>query len=106
MSGRKVMDEGMQSHEHESRLRHQLRILRRGIPLILLTIVLVTGASIILSLRQEHLYRASADVFLGTLSVASDLTGQAQSSYDPVRAAETQAQLAGLPAVSQRALKD
>ena len=96
----------MQSHEHESRLRHQLRTLRRGAPLALLVTALMAAAAIGLSARQDHLYKASADVFLGSQSAASDLTGVSQFYYDPIRAAETQARLANLPAVSQRALTD
>ena len=82
-------------------MRHQLRILRRGAPLVLLVTALMAAAAIGLSLRQDHLYKASADVFLGSQSAASDLTGVSQFYYDPVRAAETQARLANLPAVSR-----
>ena len=99
-----IQGRALQSHEHESRLRHQLRIFRRGAPLIVLVALLVTGAAVALSLRQDKLYRATADVFLGSQSAASDLTGLSQFYYDPVRQAETQARLAGLPAVSERAL--
>lgn len=71
---------------------------------MLLTTALVTAAAYFVSERQEKLYKASADVFLGTQNLAATLTSAPQPSVDPVRAAQTQAELARVPEVAQRAL--
>ena len=44
--------------------RDQLATLRRGAPLVLATTAVVTLLAVGLSLRQESLYRATADVFI------------------------------------------
>ena len=63
----------------------------------------VVAATVYVSLRQTKLYRASADVFLGSQNVASSVSGLTQQT-DPTRDAITQASLADTPAVAQRAL--
>jgi polysaccharide biosynthesis transport protein len=83
-----------------SQLTHQLQVLKRGAWIVLLTTVLVTGAAVALSLRQESLYKASADVFVGSGDITQDLTGD--FNRDPVRTLATQASIARLPAVAQR----
>jgi succinoglycan biosynthesis transport protein ExoP len=70
---------------------------------VALTAVAVTAAAIAISMRQEALYQASADVFLDSESVSTDLTGI--SNGDPERTLSTQARLARLPAVAERALR-
>ena len=87
-----------------TRLSHQLQVLRRGAWLVLLTAVLVAGAAVGVSLRQDALYRTSADVFLESESFAADLT-EVQGG-DPERDIKTQARLARLPAVAERALEE
>jgi polysaccharide biosynthesis transport protein len=71
---------------------------------VLLTTALVTAAAYFVSERQEKLYEASADVFLGTQNLGAVLTNAPQPSVDPVRAAQTQAELARVPDVARRAL--
>jgi len=89
----------------ESGLAHYLRVLRRGAWLIVLTTVVVTGLAVYLSLRQTRLYEASADVFLNTQNLAASLSNIQPFYVDPQRAAETQASLARVPAVADKAVR-
>jgi polysaccharide biosynthesis transport protein len=78
--------------------------LRRGLPIIVLTVAVGVGAAVYLSLHQTRLYQASADVFLNTQNPATSVSNVQPVSEDPQRAAETQASLARVPAVAKRAL--
>ena len=89
--------------DEQTRLGHQLGVLRREAWLVALTVVAVAAAAIGISMRQEALYQASADVFLSSEHLSADLTGIA--SGDPQRILSTQARLARLPAVAERALR-
>ena len=85
-----------------------LRIVRRRKWIILFATVLVAGASIALSMRQEALYQASAQVLLKYQNLASGLTGIQDLStvyQDPARMAETQTQIAMSPAVAARVVE-
>jgi capsular exopolysaccharide synthesis family protein len=95
----------MSNHPDETRLSHQLRVLKRGIWLIALTTILVTAAAVALSLRQEDQFQATADVFIGSDTLSADLTA-GTVSRDPERDLSTQARLAQLPQVAARALSD
>src|SRR5687768_9430253 len=91
----------MPNHMQEgSQLTHQLQVLKRGAWIVLLTTALVTAAAVALSLRQESLYKSSADVFVGSGDITQDLTGD--FNRDPVRTLATQASIARLPVVAQR----
>lgn len=92
-------------HSTELGLTHYLHVLRRGLWIILLTVALVTGAAVYTSLRQEKLYRSSADIFLGTQNLAQSVSNIQVPYTDPVRAAATQVDLARTPAVAVQALK-
>jgi capsular exopolysaccharide synthesis family protein len=72
--------------------------------LILLTTAVITALAVYVSLRQTRLYEASADVFLNTQNLAASLSNIQPVYVDPQRAAETQARLARVPAVAQRAI--
>lgn len=85
-------------------MRHQFGVLRRGLWLILLTAAITTAAATYLSMRQSALYKTSAEVFLNQQNLAASLTNVALPYTDPVRAAETQANLARLPAVAEQAV--
>src|SRR5918997_5473304 len=88
-----------------SALSHYLRVVRRGAWIVILTTVVVTGLAILTSRAQEEVYESSADVFLsGAQNQPSNLSDLAQVYTDPVRAVETQARLARVPAVAHRAL--
>lgn len=89
-----------------SALSHYLRVLRRGAWIVLLTTVVVTGLAIVSSRAQEKVFEASADVFLaGARNLPSNISDIPQVYADPVRALETQASLARVPEVAERALE-
>jgi capsular exopolysaccharide synthesis family protein len=62
------------------------------------------AAAVYFSLRQSRLYQASADVFLNTQNPATAISNVQPVAEDPQRAAETQARLARVPTVAERAL--
>jgi capsular exopolysaccharide synthesis family protein len=70
-----------------------------------MAVAVATTAAVYASLRQQSLYRASSDVFLSTQDLVAALSNVQLPYVDPVRAAETQSDLAQTPAVAQRALK-
>jgi polysaccharide biosynthesis transport protein len=85
-----------------------LNLLRRRKLIIVVTAVLVASVAVALSLRQTKIYQASADVLLSRQSLASALTQTSDPilSTDPVRIAQTQVDIARLPAVAQQATKN
>jgi succinoglycan biosynthesis transport protein ExoP len=91
----------------ESTLRDYLRVVRRRSWIIFLTAAVVTVAAVAFSLRQEKLFRASAEVLLSRQNLAAALTGTPDTSgaSDPARTAQTQAELARVPEVARRALR-
>jgi succinoglycan biosynthesis transport protein ExoP len=88
-----------------SPLRHHFGVLRRGLWIILLTAVAGTALAVFLSKRQTPLYRSSAAVFISTQSLAAALSNVDLPSTDPTRLSQTQADLARLPAVAERAVE-
>jgi len=69
--------------------------------------VIVTAAAVLFSLRQESLYRASAEVLLSNQNLASALTGTQQSTgvtLQADRVAQTQADLARVATVARRTI--
>ena len=74
-------------------------MLRRGAPLIVLSMVLLAFLAVVLSSRQESLYEATADVFIDTKNVGSSLADVNSSGFEPVRVLETQALVARVPAI-------
>src|SRR5438128_12169906 len=87
-------------------LRDYLHVARRRKWIIALAIVLVPLVAVGLSLHQRKMYRASAEVLLATPNVANQLNGITDSglSQDAERFAQTQADLARVPAVARGAL--
>jgi succinoglycan biosynthesis transport protein ExoP len=75
---------------------------------ILQAVVLVSVAAVTLSLRQEEMSRASAQVLLSNQNLANALTGVQQTggvSLQADRVAQTQADLARVPLVATRTLR-
>jgi succinoglycan biosynthesis transport protein ExoP len=72
---------------------------------VLATLVVFTAGAVFLSLRQERLYRSSAEVFLNSQDLVAALSNVAVSYFDPVRDSQTQADLAATPAVAKRAIE-
>jgi capsular exopolysaccharide synthesis family protein len=88
-----------------SALVHYLHVLRRGAWIIVVCTAIAAASSVFASLRQEALYQASADVFLNSQNLAATLSNVPVPSTDPVREATTQADLARIPDVAERALQ-
>jgi len=72
---------------------------------VVITVALGAGSGFFLSLNQQKLFRASADVFLNTQNLAVALSNVQLPWVDPVREVETQADLARTPDVAGRALR-
>jgi Mrp family chromosome partitioning ATPase len=88
-------------------LRDYLRVARRRKWMIAAAIVLVPLIAVALSLQQQKMYRATAEVLLATPNVANQLTGITDPAVtqDAARRAQTQADLARVPDVARGALR-
>jgi polysaccharide biosynthesis transport protein len=87
-----------------SGFRQYALMLRRGAPVVVLAMVLLAAAAGFLSMRQEPLYKATADVFIDTKNVGSSIADVNQSGVQSERVLETQALVARVPAVVRSAL--
>lgn len=86
-------------------LRHYLQMVLRRKWTILLPTILVPAVLVGLSLRQEKLYQATAQVVVNQQDVANQiLTGVGGTGGDPERDLQTQAAVARSPAVTAKAL--
>lgn len=87
-------------------LRDHLRIVSRRKWIILACALLAPATAVALSLRQQALYEASADVLLSRQDLAAALTNTNDplASQDAERLAETQVNVARVPRVAGRAL--
>jgi polysaccharide biosynthesis transport protein len=87
-------------------LRDYLQVIRRRKWVILLAVVAAPLVSVLLAMRQQPLYAASADVLLSRQSLANTLDGtQDPTAYlQAERFAQTQVDLAGAPDIAQRTL--
>lgn len=94
-------------HQEASALRDYLRVVRRRKWIILQALVLVPLAAVVLSLQQRALYQSYADVLLSRQNIGADLSGISDPSfyYQPERVAQTQAELARVPAVAKRVVR-
>jgi polysaccharide biosynthesis transport protein len=89
-----------------SNLRDYLTTLRRRKWLIAQAVVLLPAVAIALSLHQQKLFRAHAEVLLSHQNLANQLTGTSDPTQfqQPDRVAQTQADLARVPEVARRTL--
>jgi tyrosine-protein kinase len=78
---------------------HPLAVLRRGVPIVAATTVIVAVLAVIFSLQQDSRYSASAEVFV-TQSVENAVAGIPVLSSDPQRVIATQAEVARVPRVA------
>jgi len=74
---------------------------------IILMTVIVPIVALGVSLQQQKVYRATAEVLLDRQDLGAALTGipSADANADPERYARTQAAIASVPAVARRAIK-
>jgi succinoglycan biosynthesis transport protein ExoP len=85
----------------------RLRVLRRGVLIVVATGALVTAIAVGASLSQQKLYESSVDVFLagGAADLPPGLADQGNSGpSNPERTSKTKANLARVPAIARRAL--
>jgi succinoglycan biosynthesis transport protein ExoP len=96
------------SHHDGSSLSTYVRVLRRRKWIVLACALLLPLAAFFYASRQEKLYQSSAQVYLNKQDIGSALTGIDNQALfvDEDRAAQTQVNLASVPAVAQLALKD
>jgi RNA polymerase sigma-70 factor (ECF subfamily) len=96
-----------EERDHGGSLREYLRVVRRRKWVIFQAVLLVPAAAVVLSLQQQKLYRASADVLLVQQNLATQLNGITDPTvYQQAdRKAQTQADLARSPEVARRALE-
>jgi succinoglycan biosynthesis transport protein ExoP len=96
---------GLRVTQH-SNLRDYLTTLRRRKWLIAQAVVLMPAVAVALSLHQQTLFRAHAEVLLSHQNLANQLTGTTDPTQfqQPDRIAQTQADLARVPEVAQRTL--
>ena len=92
---------------HASSLRDYSRVLWRRRMTLLVVAVLVPAVAVAMAVRQSPVYQADAQVLLSGDNLAATLTGVDSTSLftDPVRVAETQAELASVPAVAEGVAK-
>ena len=95
------------SSTHATTLRDYLQVIRRRKWVIVLAVLLVPLAALAFSLHQQAQYQGTAQVLLSSQDLGNQLTGtQDTSVYTPAdRRAQTQADLARVPAVAQRAIR-
>ena len=93
--------------QEPSSLATYLHLLRRRKWVLLVCALVVPAVAFFFSARQEAIYQSSAEVYLNKQDIGSAITGiENQTLFvDEDRAAETQANLASVPAVAERALK-
>jgi tyrosine-protein kinase len=88
-------------------LQTYLAVIRRRAGIIVLAVLLVPLAAVLFSRHQEKLYQASSQVLLSRQNLANSLTG----TQDPTvyvqadRIAQTQADVARVPAIAVRLLR-
>lgn len=95
-----------QAATHVSTLRDYLQVARRRKWIIVLAAVIVPLAALAYSVNQQTQYEGSAQVLLSSQDLGTQLAGtQDPNVYTPAdRRAQTQAELARVPAVATRAI--
>lgn len=95
------------SSQHVSTLRDYVAVVRRRKLVVIAVVVVLTAAAGVLSHRQQAMYESTAQVLLssGDLGAALTNTPAANGNDTPDRLAQTQADLARVPSVAQRAVQ-
>ena len=88
--------------EEQTVLQRYLEVLRRRKWVVAVAVVVTPAAAFALSLGEARSYRATAEVLLSHQNLAAALTNTTdpQANQLPDRFAQTQAELAGEPAVA------
>jgi polysaccharide biosynthesis transport protein len=93
------------SKEQTPVVRDYLQVLSRRRWVVLLVLLTVPVAAVVLSLRQEARYEAVAEVLQTDGDSAATLLGSSSGNRDPVRALETEAELARSKQLAQAAVE-
>lgn len=93
------------THGDVSTLRNHLAVVWRRKWLILQALVVIPVMAVFLSLRQEPMYEAAAEVIFSQQDFAASLTNLYTPWEDPSRTVETQARLATSPFILRRVMK-
>jgi succinoglycan biosynthesis transport protein ExoP len=90
-----------------SALSDYVAVLRRWKIFVIVTTLVVPATAVAFSLSQPKVYEASADVLLNRADILSTITGLSdpRAAQDPDRYAQTQATLARVPTVLERAVR-
>jgi succinoglycan biosynthesis transport protein ExoP len=86
-------------------LRDYLGVLRRHKWIIFATAILLPVLAVAASLQQRRLYQATAEILISHQNLAASLGGLQQDYTEADRIAQTQASLARVPAVAERAIR-
>ena len=89
---------------HAIGLTHYLHVVRRRKWIILLAVLVTSLAALAISLQQQSLYRAEAQVLLSSQDLGADLTGTEQAAVPDERVAQTQAEVARVLELARRTL--
>ena len=92
-------------HHSAATLRDYLQVVRRRKWIVLQAVVIVPIVAALLASRQPVHYRASADVLLSDQSLASALTGLASQNALRDGGLATQADVARIPLIADRAVR-
>jgi Mrp family chromosome partitioning ATPase/capsular polysaccharide biosynthesis protein len=85
-------------------LLSHLGVLARRKWVVLVALVITPVVALVIALRQTPLYQGTAEVLLNHQNLAASVSGVPDSNADPVRVAQTQADLARVPEVARRTL--
>ncbi len=98
--------EGISAQDTTS-LSTYLKVLKRRGWIVALCAIAAAAVAYVLGAQQTPQYRSSADVLMNKQNLAANLTGlDSAVFFDEVRAADTQATLAAVPDVAERALRE
>ncbi len=85
--------------------RHYVAVMRRQKWVVAVVVMVIPAIAVVLSLRQDPLYQATAEVLISRQSPAAVLIGAQETPPQVERTAETDADLARVPAVVTRTLE-
>ena len=88
-------------------LQSHLQTIRRRKWIVLQAVILVPLIAVLFQMREPAAYQATSQVLISHRDLSSSLTGFGFQAYqDPVRIAQTQAELARVPAVAEMVVRN
>jgi succinoglycan biosynthesis transport protein ExoP len=92
--------------DNVSTLRDYVRVLRMRKWIVVFVAIALPASAVVVSLQQEKLYEASADVLVTNRNLAVTLSGLPEAYEDPERHIRTQVDLARVPRVADRVRRE